>query len=123
MATPDVPPVLLLSTDLLVGSQVLGAARALGVAARQVQSLADLRAALASPAARVLVDLSLAGLNLPAVVELARDQPSPVPVVAFGPHVQTGLLAAARDAGCDEVLARGQFTSQLGRVLGGEGHA
>jgi hypothetical protein len=30
-------------------------------------------------------------------------------LVAFGPHVDTETLAAARDAGADQVLARSQF--------------
>ncbi len=40
-----------------------------------------------------------------------------VPVVGFVSHVQSDLIAAARDAGCDEVLARSAFTAQLPQLL------
>jgi hypothetical protein len=39
-------------------------------------------------------------------------------VIAFGPHVHEDRLAAARAAGCDSVLSRGQFFSQAENVLG-----
>jgi DNA-binding NarL/FixJ family response regulator len=34
-------------------------------------------------------------------------------------HVQADLIAAARRAGCDEVLARSAFSSRLGEILQG----
>jgi CheY-like chemotaxis protein len=34
-------------------------------------------------------------------------------------HVQTGVIAAAREAGCDEVLARSAFSEKLGAILTG----
>ena len=42
-----------------------------------------------------------------------------VRVVAFGSHVQTDVLNAARDAGCDEVYARSEFTARLPDILAG----
>ena len=34
-------------------------------------------------------------------------------------HVQSNLIAAARAAGCDEVLARSAFSEKLGAILAG----
>jgi CheY-like chemotaxis protein len=34
-------------------------------------------------------------------------------------HVQSDVIAAARGAGCDEVLARSAFSERLGRILTG----
>ncbi len=34
-------------------------------------------------------------------------------------HVQTETIAAAREAGCDEVLARSAFSERLGSILSG----
>ena len=38
-------------------------------------------------------------------------------IVGFGPHVERDVLSAARQAGCDEVLARSVFFSTLDRLL------
>ena len=40
-----------------------------------------------------------------------------IAVIGFVSHVQTDLMAAARDAGCDLVLARSAFVSQLPSLL------
>ncbi|HEY6564663.1 MAG TPA: hypothetical protein VIY86_09220 [Pirellulaceae bacterium] len=39
-------------------------------------------------------------------------------LIAFGPHVQTEKLQAARDAGCDHVVTNGQIHRDLKGVLG-----
>src|SRR5687768_909616 len=114
---PAAQPVLLLSRDLLIGSQVLGAARGLGIDARQVNGPAEL-AAMETRPRLVLIDLSLPGLAVAEVVAGLRELDAPPRIVAFGPHVHAGLLSAAREAGCDEVLTRGQFTAQIASVLG-----
>jgi hypothetical protein len=38
-------------------------------------------------------------------------------VIGFGSHVDRDLLAAARAAGCDQVLARSAFFSRLPQLL------
>jgi len=40
-------------------------------------------------------------------------------VVAFGPHVHEERLAAAREAGCDEVLSRGEFFARVNAIVQG----
>ena len=48
------------------------------------------------------------------LIRQAADHPSPPPhILAFGPHVRVDALAAARDAGAHQSLARGTFTQQL----------
>jgi hypothetical protein len=47
-----------------------------------------------------------------------RQSPSrEAETIAFGPHVQESLLAAARTAGCNRILSRGQFHAQIGEIL------
>ena len=59
-----------------------------------------------------IVDLSRQGvLDVLPSVRAAR-------VIAFGSHVDTELLAAARAAGCDEVMARSAFFSRVRELLG-----
>jgi CheY-like chemotaxis protein len=73
-------------------------------------------AELAAPI--VLLDLTLTSLDVAAVVAQLKSLPDARPVViAFGPHVHESLLAAAEEAGCDEVLSRGQFFGQLDAML------
>ena len=68
-------------------------------------------AALAVAAADlVIVDLSRPGV-LAAVEGLATR------TIGFGAHVDTDVLAAARAAGCDEVLPRSQFFRRVAELL------
>jgi CheY-like chemotaxis protein len=63
----------------------------------------------------VLLDLTTPGLDPRALFDrLSEPRPK---VIAFGPHVHEDRLQAARDAGCNLVLPRGQFFVQLERFL------
>ena len=46
-----------------------------------------------------------------------------IPTVGFLSHVQKDLAVAAREAGCDRVMARSAFTRDLPRILSGDGPA
>jgi len=52
-------------------------------------------------------------------VRRLRAEGSLARIVAFGSHVERDLLAEARAAGCDEVLARSEFFGDLAGALGG----
>ncbi len=58
-----------------------------------------------------MVDLTSAG----AVEAIAqtRTGPSGVFILAFGPHTQREVLRAAREAGADEVVARGAAAARI----------
>jgi len=64
-----------------------------------------------------LVDLSLDRLNLPAAVRAIKAGAPQARVVAYGPHVDEAALADAQEAGCDQVLTRGQFNQQYANLL------
>jgi DNA-binding response OmpR family regulator len=115
--------VILVTRDLAVVSQVDGAAARVGAAVRSVSSEEDAGAiAIAEKAKLIIVDLGMATLNVKTLVEQLKGAAiSPPRIVAFGSHVHVEKLAAAREAGCDEVMSRGQFFSQLNDVLGGAG--
>jgi hypothetical protein len=60
-------------------------------------------------------DLVVVDLGRPGVLEaLPHIKPR---TIGFGSHVDTELLDAAKNAGCDEVLARSAFFSQLPELL------
>ena len=112
-------PSFLLSGDLTFPSQVTGLARQLGFdleLAMNVPALLDKAVAVGAKA--VILDLTTAGLNPAELVPRLRALPQPPQVIlAFGPHVQETRLDAARQAGCDLVLTRGQFHARMDDVL------
>jgi DNA-binding NarL/FixJ family response regulator len=111
--------VVLLTGDLVVMSRVSGAAAQKSV---DVQTASNARQAAEScrehSAQMLIVDLSTPSLNVAELVAAVNiDNDSPPTIVAFGPHVHEERLAAARDAGCDRVVSRGQFFGQLDTLL------
>ena len=111
--------VVLLSGDLVVLSRVEAAAARAGLT---MQSAANSSEAVAKCKAEkadlLIVDLSIPQLAVSALVrEIKSDEGLTTRVIAFGPHVHEERLSAARKAGCDEVISRGQFFSQLDAML------
>ena len=123
---PDPAPGLLLCRDLMFTVKITGTAQALG---RSVKVAGDLDRASALIAevrpAAVFVDLAAGPLAGPEALAWLQAEAGPdVPFIAFGSHVDADALAAARDAGCREVMPRSKFTLQLPdlirRYLGAE---
>jgi CheY-like chemotaxis protein len=110
---------LLLCDDLMFASRITGTARDLGLVvkvARSPQVLVDLARQL-SPAC-VLLDLANPGLALDELIRQLGEVCAPLPrLVAYGSHVDTEVLRAARAAGCDPVLPRSKFVEELPRAL------
>jgi CheY-like chemotaxis protein len=110
---------LLLCDDLIFTSRLTGTARALGLtirAARSADALLDLAGSEAPTC--VVLDLHNPGLDLPDLLRrLAEVCPVPPRVVAYGSHVETAVLKAARAAGCDSVMPRSQFVEELPSAL------
>lgn len=127
---PSVPPDagstgVLLSRDLIFTSKITGTARALG-ARVMVAGDPGLGATLIAQwrPAVVFVDLAAGDLVAPPVLmALRREAEAGTAFVAFGSHVDTQALAAARAAGCDDVMPRSKFSAELPalirRYLGG----
>jgi DNA-binding NarL/FixJ family response regulator len=111
--------VVLLTSDLMVVSRVAGAvARLRGT----LETVSTADRAVASCERRIvpmaIVDLNTPGLKPKELVDrLASVAPGRPTIVAFGPHVHEALLTAARDAGCDEVVSRGEFFAHLDAIL------
>ena len=93
-----------LSTDLMDRSK-FPAGTAFARRAEAVDDTADV----------VAVDLSRPDA-LDAVRRL-RTEGSRARIVAYGSHVERELLAQARDAGCDAVLARSAFFADVAAAL------
>jgi len=110
--------------DLLFRSKISETAERVGVEAtfpRNPEKLLD--ALRASPPDLLVVDLNSARFK---PLELLRAVKSNgalrgVRTVGFLSHVQGDLALAAREAGCDRVMARSAFVENLPRVLSGDG--
>ncbi|MEZ6069827.1 MAG: histidine kinase [Pirellulales bacterium] len=114
-----------LSNDLAIGSRVDAAATRAGVELGQFSAAERLLAATSEdPAAAVILDLaalpsfaSTPGSSVGDLVAALRASSPHRRIVAFAPHVHERQIAAARQAGCDHVLSRGQFFAGLDRLL------
>jgi DNA-binding response OmpR family regulator len=111
--------VILLTGDLTVVSRVEGAASRAGAATRAVSSeSAAVELCVAEKAELLVVDLNAPSLDIKALIEQVKTVTTTPPhIIAFGPHVHEERLAAAREAGCDEVVSRGQFFTQIDKML------
>ena len=109
--------------DLLFRSKISETAETLGIEAHFPRSKGKLLEALrGSPPDLLILDLNSARFE---PLELLRTVKSDeatqgVPTVGFLSHVQGDLALAARNAGCDHVVARSAFTKDLPRILSGD---
>lgn len=107
----------LICSDLMWISRVTGVAKDLGRRIVAVRHLETWEARLAQePAALVIIDLDMGPATRISDV-LRRAGNPPCRMVAFGSHVATAELAAARDAGCDPVLPRSAMAAHLPDLL------
>jgi CheY-like chemotaxis protein len=116
---PTTPIGLLLCDDMIFTSRITGTARDLGLCVKPARSVEALNALIhqQSPCC-ILVDLAHSGLHIADFMASLRTICASLPrVIAYGSHVDTATLRAARDAGCDCVLPRSKFVEDLPRAL------
>ena len=109
--------IVFLTSDLMFSSRVGGAAKQLDVEMTLVPNAASVADKVTADCGLVLVDLSLDGLNLPAVARAIKSAAPQAKIVAYGAHVDHAALADAADAGCDLVLTRNQFNQRYAELL------
>jgi CheY-like chemotaxis protein len=106
--------------DLMFSVKISTAAKALGVetlfersATNVVDRVREKRPSL------VIFDLNSSRLRpMEAIAALKADSElRAIPTLGFVSHVQADVIAAARQAGVDEVLARSAFSERLGEIL------
>jgi hypothetical protein len=110
-------PVLVAVRDLLFRSKIQASADRLGVSLR----LAPRGAPLSEAARELGSGLALVDLGEPGVVDEIRrvKRSGDVRVIGFLGHLEVELARAAREAGADEVLSRGQLAQRLDDLLRG----
>jgi hypothetical protein len=103
--------------DLLFVSKIREAADQLGVAVTPARDL-DALEREAAGARLVIVDLRLADA-LAGLERLARTARTlPQTTIGFVDHERVDVMETARALGCTRVLAKGQFATELPRLLG-----
>lgn len=109
-------PLLVSVRDLVFRSKIHAAGERLGVALRFAP-----RGGRLSEAARELGQGTiLADLSEPGILDEVRATRAaglPVRIIGFLGHVEVELAGAARAAGVDEVISRGQFVQRLDALL------
>src|SRR6516165_8555667 len=110
---------LLLSRDLIFISKVTGTARALGCRILVTGTAALVAEMIDKWHPKVLfVDLSAGDLvGEPALVAYRELAGPGTSLIAFGSHVDTAALEAAKAAGCDLVLPRSRFSAELPALI------
>jgi PleD family two-component response regulator len=108
--------------DLLFKSKISETASTLGIEAAFPRNPRKLLEALReSPPDLLILDLN-SGRFEPLMLlknERSDEATRDVSTVGFLSHVQKDLAVAAREAGCDRVVARSAFTRDLPRILAG----
>ncbi len=108
--------------DLLFKSKISETASTLGIEAVFPRNPRRLHEAIhKSPPDLLILDLNSARFEPLTFLKDVRSDPamSDVPTVGFLSHVQKDLAVAAREAGCNRVVARSAFTKDLPRILAG----
>ena len=110
--------------DLLFKSKILETAKELGVEAkfpRRPQKLLD--AIEESPPELLILDLNSSRFEPLELLQRIKTDKTlrEVPTVGFLSHVQKDLAVAAREAGCDRIMARSAFTKDLPKIIAGDG--
>ena len=106
--------------DLMFSSKIRAAAGLAGADVRFARTAEDLlRQARELRPSRVLLDLNAAPLApIETIARLKGDADlAAIPIVGFVSHVQADVIAAARAAGIDEVMARSAFVTRLPELL------
>lgn len=114
--------------DLMDRSKVEAAARAAGVTLELVGQPCRLATAVlaartdrAGQENRDGPDLVIVDLSRPGALDAVRELGGRARILGFGSHVDRSLLSDAREAGCDQVMARSAFFTRLAELLGGLG--
>ena len=107
----------MLTNDVMFSSRVTSAARTSNASVEVAQTTGVLSER--EDVSLAMIDLELFPIDkLASLVSELRQRSAAIHIVAYGPHVDDALLAAARDAGCDRVLTKGQFSQQINSLLG-----
>lgn len=106
-----------LAADMIFASRMRGAAAATNTEVVLARDAADFLAKIQELKPRLaILDLDRRGLDVAAVVRAAKTA-ADTQLLAYVSHVREDLIAEARQAGADRVMARGAFANQMADLL------
>lgn len=109
---------LYLTADLMFSSRVLAAASTVGFKLDVCMSVPRFQAELAAGDVQLVIfDLTMPNVSIADVVAQAKAAAPTARLVAYGPHVQVDALRQAHEAGCQDVLSRGEFQAAYPSLL------
>lgn len=109
--------------DLLFRSKISSTADSLGVEATFARNKAKLLQVVAeSPPDLLILDLASERHEPLVLLEELKSAEATkgIPVVGYAPHVRGDLILAARERGCDRIVARSAFVNDLSGIIGGK---
>lgn len=112
--------VLVAVDDLLFSSKIRATAKQAGVDLSFARSSGEvLDQARATRPALVIFDLNSGKTDPVATIAALKRDPelTSIRTLGFASHVHTELIAAARQAGADQVIPRSAFAGQLAEIL------
>jgi hypothetical protein len=120
LANPPGPPILALVADLFFAIRIADGIHRQGGDPVLAATAEEFRQGLERWPVLILLDLHAIPAE-EALAEVRRAKALPqtklIPIYAFGSHVDTETLKAARQAGCDHVWARSRFVEELPQVV------
>jgi CheY-like chemotaxis protein len=110
-------PVVAFLDDLFFRVKIADAAKRAGSDVTFVNTADAVLERIAQESSVVVIDLNCALSDPVALAARVKAESPATPVIGFVSHVQTQLRDQARSAGCDAVLARSVFSTQLPDIL------
>lgn len=106
-----------LAADMIFASRIRGAATAASTEVELARDPADFLAKIKEFKPRLaILDLDRRGLDVATVIRDAKAA-ADTQLLVYVSHVRADLIAAARQAGADRIMARGAFANQMTELL------
>jgi DNA-binding NarL/FixJ family response regulator len=123
MSGYDLAMVIAVVDDLLFGSKIRAAARTASAPISFAHGRDAVAAAVREKSPElILIDLEGQSGDAIEMIRLIRAEAGAGPrIIGFGSHVNVERLEAAKQAGCDQALARSAFVSMLPRLFSPSG--
>ena len=111
--------VVALVDDLFFLVKIRESAKAVGVMVRTIDARGGPAGVAEVNPQAVILDLNARGFSALDWIRALKADPAtaPIRIVGFVSHVQEQLIADARTAGCDAVMARSAFSQKLPELL------